>query len=491
MVQKSKSTKMTSVTKEQISAVNALIKKNHIKIVDLKFNDLPGLWQHFSIPATELNGSTSPDAGIWAEGIGFDGSSIRGFQKIQESDMLLYLDTATAVVDPVCEIPTVSIICDVYDPVTKSAYTRDPRYIAQKAEAYLKSTGIADKSFWGPEYEFFLFNDVRFSQSVNQGFYSVDSIEGSWNSGRDEQPNLGYKPRYKEGYFPVPPHDSLQDIRSKIILKMIETGIPVEVHHHEVATAGQCEIDMRYSSLVNMADHCMMYKYIVKNMAQQFGMVATFMPKPLFGDNGSGMHTHQSLWKGDQNLFYDAKGYGMISQLAKYYIGGLLEHANALMAFCAPTTNSYKRLVPGYEAPVNLVYSMRNRSAAVRIPMYNENPKTKRIEFRPPDPMCNPYLSFSALLMAGIDGIKKKIDPGKAFEGNTYDLHGKEAKKIPTVPGSLEQAIDALEADHKFLLQGDVFTQDVIDVWIDYKRAEMDGVRLRPHPWEYHLYFDM
>ncbi len=491
MVQKSKSTKMTSVTKEQISSVNALIKKNHIKIVDLKFNDLPGLWQHFSIPATELNGSTSPDAGIWAEGIGFDGSSIRGFQKIQESDMLLYLDTATAVVDPVCEIPTVSIICDVYDPVTKSAYTRDPRYIAQKAEAYLKSTGIADKSFWGPEYEFFLFNDVRFSQSVNQGFYSVDSIEGSWNSGRDEQPNLGYKPRYKEGYFPVPPHDSLQDIRSKIILKMIETGIPVEVHHHEVATAGQCEIDMRYSSLVNMADHCMMYKYIVKNMAQQFGMVATFMPKPLFGDNGSGMHTHQSLWKGDQNLFYDAKGYGMISQLAKYYIGGLLEHANALMAFCAPTTNSYKRLVPGYEAPVNLVYSMRNRSAAVRIPMYNENPKTKRIEFRPPDPMCNPYLSFSALLMAGIDGIKKKIDPGKAFEGNTYDLHGKEAKKIPTVPGSLEQAIDALEADHKFLLQGDVFTQDVIDVWIDYKRAEMDGVRLRPHPWEYHLYFDM
>jgi glutamine synthetase len=491
MVQKSKSTKMTSVTKEQISSVNALIKKNHIKIVDLKFNDLPGLWQHFSIPATELNGSTSPDAGIWAEGIGFDGSSIRGFQKIQESDMLLYLDTATAVVDPVCEIPTVSIICDVYDPVTKSAYTRDPRYIAQKAEAYLKSTGIADKSFWGPEYEFFLFNDVRFSQSVNQGFYSVDSIEGSWNSGRDEQPNLGYKPRYKEGYFPVPPHDSLQDIRSKIILKMIETGIPVEVHHHEVATAGQCEIDMRYSSLVNMADHCMMYKYIVKNMAQQFGMVATFMPKPLFGDNGSGMHTHQSLWKGDQNLFYDAKGYGMISQLAKYYIGGLLEHANALMAFCAPTTNSYKRLVPGYEAPVNLVYSMRNRSAAVRIPMYTENPKTKRIEFRPPDPMCNPYLSFSALLMAGIDGIKKKIDPGKAFEGNTYDLHGKDAKKIPTVPGSLEQAIDALEANHKFLLQGDVFTQDVINVWIDYKRAEMDGVRLRPHPWEYHLYFDM
>ena len=329
------------------------------------------------------------------------------------------------------------------------------------------------------------------SQTVNQGFYSVDSVEGIWNSGRDEQPNLGYKPRYKEGYFPVPPHDSLQDVRSHIINKMIETGIPVEVHHHEVATAGQNEIDMRYSPLVQMADNCMMYKYIVKNMAQQFGMVATFMPKPLFGDNGSGMHTHQSIWKGGKNLFFDAKGYGMISQTAKHYIGGLLKHANALMAFCAPSTNSYKRLVPGYEAPVNLVYSLRNRSAAVRIPMYSENPKSKRIEFRPPDPMCNPYLSFSALLMAGLDGVKKKIDPGQPFEGNTYELEGKAAKKIPTVPGSLEQAIDALEADHKFLLEGGVFTQDVIDVWIEYKRAEIDAVRLRPHPWEFHLYFDM
>jgi glutamine synthetase len=491
MAQKSTTSTKSRVTKEQISTVNSLIKKRGLQIVDLKFNDLPGLWQHFSIPATELNGSTSPDSGIWAEGIGFDGSSIRGFQKIQESDMLLFLDTATAVVDPICEVPTLSIICDVYDPVTKTAYTRDPRYIAQKAEEYLRTTGIAETSFWGPEYEFFLFNDVRFSQSVNQGFYAVDSVEGSWNSGRDEKPNLGYKPRYKEGYFPVPPHDSLQDIRSRMINRMIETGIPVEVHHHEVATAGQNEIDMRYSSLVTMADYCMMYKYIVKNMARQFGMVATFMPKPLFGDNGSGMHTHQSLWKGGKNLFFDAKGYGMISTLAKYYIGGLLEHANALMAFCAPTTNSYKRLVPGYEAPVNLVYSMRNRSAAVRIPMYTENPKSKRVEFRPPDPMCNPYLSFSAMLMAGIDGIKKKMDPGEGFEGNTYELDSREAKKIPTVPGSLEQAIDALEADHKFLLQGGVFTQDVIDVWIDYKRAEMDGVRLRPHPWEFHLYFDM
>ena len=329
------------------------------------------------------------------------------------------------------------------------------------------------------------------SQTVNQGFYSVDSVEGIWNSGRDEQPNLGYKPRHKEGYFPVPPHDSLQDVRSHIINKMIETGIPVEVHHHEVATAGQNEIDMRYSPLVKMADNCMMYKYIVKNMALQFGMVATFMPKPLFGDNGSGMHTHQSIWKNGKNLFFDAKGYGMISQTAKHYIGGLLKHANALMAFCAPSTNSYKRLVPGYEAPVNLVYSLRNRSAAVRIPMYSENPKSKRIEFRPPDPMCNPYLSFSALLMAGIDGVKKKIDPGQPFEGNTYELESKAAKKIPTVPGSLEQAIDALEADHKFLLEGGVFTPDVIDVWIEYKRAEIDAIRLRPHPWEFHLYFDM
>ncbi len=491
MVQKKVKNSVPQVTKNQINSIHSAISSKEIKIIDFKFNDLPGLWQHFSIPAQEIVKETDPKSGIWAEGIGFDGSSIRGFQKIQESDMILCPDPTTAVLDPVCEVPTLSIICNVFDPITKEAYTRDPRFIAQKAEDYLKATGIADTSFWGPEYEFFLFNDVRFSQSVNQGFYSVDSVEGSWNSGRDEKPNLGYKPRYKEGYFPVPPHDSLQDIRSMMINKMIETGIPVEVHHHEVATAGQNEIDMRYSSLVTMADYCMMYKYIVKNMARRFGMVATFMPKPLFGDNGSGMHTHQSLWKNGKNLFFDAKGYAMISPLAKYYIGGLLTHAKALMAFCAPSTNSYKRLVPGYEAPVNLVYSMRNRSAAVRIPMYTDNPKSKRVEFRPPDPMCNPYLSFAALLMAGIDGIKKKIDPGEAFEGNTYDLEGKEAKKIPTVPGSLEKAIDALEADHKFLLQGGVFTQDVIDVWIEYKRAEIDSVRLRPHPWEFHLYFDM
>ena len=480
-----------NATKADVDHVISLVKKNKIRIVDFKFNDLPGLWQHFSIPAIELLEDDDPERGIWAEGIGFDGSSIRGFQKIQESDMILSPDAQTAVTDPVCEIPTLSIICDVYDPVAKKPYTRDPRYIAKKAEKYLLEQKIADVSYWGPELEFFLFDDVRFDQTVNSGYYFIDSVEGEWNSGKDESPNLGYKPRFKEGYFPVPPHDSLQDIRSEITLKMLDAGIPVEVHHHEVATGGQNEIDMRYDSLVRIADRCMMFKYIVKNLARQKGKVATFMPKPLFGDNGSGMHTHQSLWSNGTNLFYDPKGYGGLSQLAKYYIGGLLTHAHALMAFCAPTTNSYKRLVPGYEAPVNLVYSMRNRSAAVRIPLYTDNPKAKRIEFRPPDPTCNPYLAFSAMLMAGLDGINNKIDPKEPFEGNTYELSGKESAKMATVPGSLDAAIDALEEDHKFLLQGNVFTKDVIDVWIEYKRMEMDGVRLRPHPHEFHLYFDI
>ncbi|HXW98922.1 MAG TPA: type I glutamate--ammonia ligase [Methanomicrobiales archaeon] len=476
---------------EAIADVSKLIRGNGTEIVDLKFCDLPGLWQHFSIPSSEISEIDDLPTSIWGEGIGFDGSSIRGFQQIQESDMVLLPDPETAVVDPACEVPTVSVICDVYDPITKKPYTRDPRYVAKKAEKYVKESGIADASFWGPEYEFFIFNDIRFGQSVNQGFYFIDSVEGEWNSGKEENPNLGYKPRFKEGYFPVPPHDSFQDFRSEIILQMIKTGIDMEVHHHEVATAGQAEIDMRFGPLVKMADNCMMYKYIVKNIAKKKGMVATFMPKPLFGDNGSGMHTHQSLWKGGKNIFFDAKGYAMISQLAKYYIGGLLDHANALMAFCAPSTNSYKRLVPGYEAPVNLVYSMRNRSAAVRIPVYSENPKTKRIEFRPPDPTCNPYLSFAAMLMAGLDGVKKKMDPGTPFDKNTYEVSAAESKKIATVPGSLEQAIDALEEDHKFLLQGGVFTQDLIDVWIEYKRAEMDKIRLRPHPYEFHLYFDV
>jgi glutamine synthetase len=480
------------VKTDEIRRVNEIIKANKIEIIDLKFNDLPGLWQHFSIPASELSEIDDPLTSIWVEGIGFDGSSIRGFQKIQESDMILQLDPSTAVVDPACEVPTLSIICDIYDPLTRKPYTRDPRYVAKKAEQYLKSSGIADISYWGPEMEFFIFNDIRFDQTENAGYYFVDSVEGEWNSGREENPNLGYKPRYKEGYFPVPPHDSLQDLRSKIILAMIKAGIPVEVHHHEVATAGQNEIDMKFDSLTRIADKCLMYKYIVKNMARKHNMVATFMPKPLFGDNGSGMHTHQSLWKDGKNIFFDAKGYALISQTAKYYIGGLLKHAPALMAFCAPTTNSYKRLVPGYEAPVNLAYSQRNRSAAVRIPVYTDNPKTKRIEFRPPDNSCNPYLAFAAMLMAGIDGVQRRIDPGTPLDKNTYELSPEETKKILVVPGSLEEAISALENDYEFLLKGNVFTKDVIDVWIEYKKEkEIDAIKIRPHPYEFYLYFDI
>lgn len=481
-----------AVTTEDIQGVHKLIKQHKVEIVDLKFNDLPGLWQHFSMPVAELAEIYDPVQSIWAEGIGFDGSSIRGFQKIQESDMILMLDPKTAVLDPVCEVPTLSIICDIYDPLSKKPYTRDPRYIAKKAANYVRAKGIADKSYWGPEMEFFLFNDVRYDQTENAGYYFVDSSEGEWNSGKDEKPNLGYKPRFKEGYFPVPPHDSLQDLRSRIILTMMRAGIEVEVHHHEVATAGQCEIDMKYGTLVKSADQCLMYKYIVKNMAKKAGMTATFMPKPLFGDNGSGMHTHQSLWKGGQNLFYDRKGYAGLSQLAKYYIGGLLKHAPSILAFAAPTTNSYKRLVPGYEAPVNLVYSARNRSAAIRIPMYTENPKSKRVEFRPPDSSCNPYLAFAAMLMAGIDGIINKIDPGKPLDKNIYELSGGEAHSIPSVPGSLEDAIGALENDYEFLMRGDVFTKDVIDTWIEYKKEkEIDALKLRPHPYEYHLYYDI
>jgi glutamine synthetase len=473
--------------------ISKFCKDKGIQIIDLKFNDLPGLWQHFSIMATELTEDT------WREGIGFDGSSIRGFQAINESDMLLMPDAATAVVDPAMEVPTLSITCDIFDPTTKKPYSRDPRYIAHKAEAYLKTTGIADTSYWGPEFEFFIFDNVQFEQNEHSAFYNVDSVEGSWNTGRDENidsdgnpHNLGYKPRYKEGYFPVPPHDSLQDLRSRIILKMIEAGLTMEVHHHEVATAGQCEMDMRYTTLVKMADQMQMFKYIVKNMCKKDGKVATFMPKPLFKDNGSGMHVHSSLFKDGKNLFFDKGGYALISETAKYYIGGLLKHADALMGLCAPTTNSYKRLVPGYEAPVNLVYSARNRSASIRIPMYNDNPKAKRIEFRCPDATSNGYMCLSAILMAGLDGIQNKIDPGEPHDMNLYELPKEEAAKIRQVPGSLDQALDALEKDHEFLLKGDVFTKDVIDVWLDYKRTqEVDALRLRPHPWEFHLYFDI
>ncbi len=469
-----------------------LIKKNNIEIVDLKFTDLPGLWQHFSIPPKEILDFADLSNSIWVDGIGFDGSSIRGFQQIQESDMILIPDPATARVDPACSIPTLSILCDIKDPVTKQAYTRDPRGVAKKAESYLKSTGLADASYWGPELEFFIFDDVRYDQNEHEGYYHVDSVEGQWNTGSEEEGgNLGYKPRYKEGYFPVPPHDTLQDIRSEMVLEMEKVGITVEVHHHEVATAGQNEIDMRFDTLTQMADNVLWYKYIVKNVARKHGKVATFMPKPLFQDNGSGMHTHQSLWKGGKPLFFDAKGYALTSEMCRHYAGGLLKHAPALMAFCAPTTNSYKRLVPGYEAPVNLVFSARNRSAAARIPMYTENPKAKRIEFRPPDPTANPYLAFSAMLMAGLDGVQNRIDPGAPLEKNTYELSPREERRLKTVPGSLEASLAALEADNAFLRKGGVFTDDVIQTWLDYKReAEIDPVRLRPHPWEFHLYFD-
>jgi len=468
------------------------VKKNNIEVVDLKFNDLPGLWQHFSMPASELTEMDDLTKSIWVEGVGFDGSSIRGFQKIQESDMILIPDPRTAIVDPVCKIPTLSVICDIYDPLTKKPYSRDPRFVAKKAEEYLKSTSIADRSYWGPEMEFFIFDDVRFDQTENAGYYFIDSQEGEWNSGRQENPNLGYKPRFKEGYFPVPPHDSFQDLRSEMILTMIRSGIPIEVHHHEVATAGQAEIDMKFDTLTVMGDKCLMYKYIVKNIARKYNKVATFMPKPIFQDNASGMHTHQSLWKGDDNIFYDPEGYSLLSKTALHYIGGLLKHAPALMAFCAPTTNSYKRLIPGFEAPVNLIYSQRNRSAGIRIPVYTDNPKTKRVEFRAPDSSCNPYLAFAAMLMAGLDGIENKIDPGKPVDKDVYELTQEELKEMKTVPASLEEALNALERDHEFLLKGDVFTRDVIDVWLEYKREkELNEISIRPHPYEFYLYFDI
>ncbi len=462
------------------------IKAEDIKFVDLKFIDLPGMWQHFTVSVSEV------DVGSLRDGFGFDGSSIRGFQDINESDMLLIPDCSTATMDHFSN-STLSIICNIKDPVTGEMYSRDPRYVAQKAEEYLKKTGLADISYWGPEAEFFIFDSVQYSQNEYSGFYKIDSAEGSWNTGRDEEGgNLGYKPRYKEGYFPVPPTDSLQNIRGEIVRLMEQCGIRVEAHHHEVATAGQCEIDIRFDTMTKIADKLMIYKYIVKNVSRKHGKTATFMPKPLFNDNGSGMHVHQSLWKDGKNLFFDPKGYAQISQTAKWYIGGLLKHAPALCAIIAPTTNSYKRLVPGFEAPVNLIYSQRNRSAAVRIPMYSKSEKSKRIEFRTPDPSGNPYLTFAALLMAGLDGIKNKIEPPAPVDKNLYHLSAEEAEQILSVPSSLGDALDALENDHEFLLQGGVFTKDLLEMWITYKRKiEIDAVRLRPHPWEYHLYFDI
>ncbi len=461
-------------------------KKNKVEIVDLKFVDVPGLWQHFSISTNELTED------LFEEGIGFDGSSIRGFQTIDESDMLLFPDPDTVFMDPFTAHATLSLICNVRDPVTGEAYSRDPRYVAQKAEKHLKSTGVADTSYWGPEIEFYILDSVRFDQSYNYGFYYIDSEEGFWNSGNGDKPNLGYKPRYKEGYFPVPPMDHLQDIRSEMLRTLEKCGIVVEIHHHEVGTAGQAEIDMKYTTLTKMADQVMTYKYVIKNVGRKHGKTVTVMPKPIFQDNGSGMHTHQSLWKGGKNVFYDKKGYALISDTARHYVGGLLKHAHALCGFIAPTTNSYRRLVPGYEAPINLVYSQRNRSACVRIPMYSKSEKAKRLEFRTPDPSCNPYYSFAAQLMAGLDGVRNKIEPPKPIDKDLYELEPEEAAKVKSMPGSLDQTLDALEKDHDFLLKGDVFTRDVIETWLEYKRKkELDAIRLRPHPYEFALYFDI
>jgi glutamine synthetase len=463
-----------------------LIKDREIEAVDLRFCDLPGLWQHFTCNPRLVTEES------FEEGFGFDGSSIRGFQEIQESDMLLFPDPNTAFEDPFTQVRTLNLICNVGDPVTGEPYSRDPRYIARKAEKYLLSTGIADTVYFGPEPEFFVLDDVRFDQTYNQGYYFIDSAEGFWNSGRDERPNLGYKPRYKEGYFPVPPMDTLQDIRTEMMLTLEQVGIEVELHHHEVATGGQCEIDMRFDSLLPMADKLLKFKYVVKNVARRHGKTATLMPKPIFQDNGSGMHCHQSLWKGGKNLFYEAGTYADLSPAAVYYIGGLLKHAGALLAFCAPTTNSYRRLVPGYEAPINLIYSMRNRSACVRIPAYSRSEKAKRIEFRPPDPSANGYLAFAAMLMAGLDGIQNKIMPPDPMDKDLYDLEPEDLARVSSTPGSLEESLAALEADSDFLLKGDVFTRDVVETWLEYKRKrEVDAIRLRPHPYEFALYFDI
>jgi glutamine synthetase len=467
-----------------------LAKDSGAEFVDLRFCDLPGVMQHFSMPIHELTEDGFED------GYGFDGSSIRGFQEIQESDMLLMPDPDTAVLDPFRQHPTLNLNCFVEDPVTGESYTRDPRYIAKKAEEYLKGTGIADTPYFGPEAEFYIFDSARFDQNQFSGYYFLDSVEGVWNSGRefelDGSPNLAYKPRYKEGYFPVPPMDQYQDLRSEMVRMLEQVGIEIEVQHHEVGTAGQAEIDMRFDTMLRMADKLMLYKYVIKNVARAVGKTVTFMPKPIFMDNGSGMHVHQSLWKGGEPLFFDEKGYAGLSDLARWYIGGLLTHAPSILALTNPTTNSYKRLVPGYEAPVNLVYSQRNRSASVRIPLYSKSPKAKRLEFRCPDPSCNPYLGFSALLMAGLDGIQNRIEPPTPVDRDLYDLPVEELAKVPQVPGSLDEALLALEADHEYLLKGGVFTPDVIETWVDYKRAnEIDAVRLRPHPYEFYMYYDI
>ncbi len=475
-------TKGDTVTPKEVLA---LCREKDVKAIDLRFMDFPGLWQHTTIPVGCL------DEDVFEDGLGFDGSSIRGWQEINESDMLIVPQPETAFMDPFTALPTLNIICNIQDPITREDYSRDPRNVARKSVNYLNSSGIADTAYFGPEAEFFIFDDVRFDQRAHEGYYHVDSIEAEWNRGRKENPNLSNKIRHKEGYFPVPPTDQMMDLRNEMMQTMIECGLDVECQHHEVGTAGQSEIDLKFQEMVKMADQLLMYKYIIKNTAFKYGKTVTFMPKPVFNDNGSGMHTHLSLWKDGEPLFAGS-GYAGLSEMAMHAIGGILKHAPSLLAFTNPTTNSYKRLVPGYEAPVNLAYSQRNRSAACRIPMYSPSPKAKRIEFRCPDPSCNPYLAFSALLMAAIDGIQNKIDPGPALDKDIYDLPPEEAASVPKTPALLEEALDALEQDHDFLLRGDVFTQDVVDTWISYKRTEeVDAIRLRPHPYEFCMYYDI
>ena len=461
------------------------IKENQIQIVDLKFIDMPGIWQHLSLYHDQI------DETAFTDGVPFDGSSIRGWKAINESDMTMVIDPTTAWMDPFMAEPTISFICSIKEPRTGEPYSRCPRTIAQKAIDYLLSTGLGDTAFFGPEAEFFIFDDVRFDQTQNSGYYYVDSIEGRWNSGKEEAGgNLGYKPRYKEGYFPVAPTDTSQDMRTEMLLTMAKCGVPIEKHHHEVASGGQCELGFRFATLVQAADYLLTYKYVIKNVGKKYGKTITFMPKPLFNDNGSGMHVHQSIWKDGQPLFAGDQ-YAGFSQMGLHYIGGILKHAPALLAITNPTTNSYKRLVPGFEAPVNLAYSKGNRSASVRIPLSGTNPKAKRLEFRCPDATSNPYLAFAAMLCAGIDGIKNQIDPGEPLDVDIYDLSPEELSKIPSTPGSLEGALEALEKDHSFLTETGVFTEDFIETWISYKLDnEVNPMRLRPHPYEFALYYD-
>jgi glutamine synthetase len=466
--------------------VLSFARERGVKMVDLKFIDLPGMWQHFTIPLTELKPA------VFEEGLNFDGSSIRGWRAINESDMTVKPDLTTARIDPFMQVPTLSLICDVVHPDTHEPYERDPRQICKKAIAYLRQTGIADTAYFGPEAEFFIFDDVRYEQTAYGGFYKVDSDEAGWNSGRDEGGrNLGYKPRSKEGYFPVLPSDTLHDLRTEICLEMEKVGMEVERQHHEVATGGQCEINFRFDTMLDVADKQMWFKYIVKNVARRHGKTATFMPKPIFGDNGSGMHTHMSLWKNGEPLFAGDK-YAGLSEMALYYIGGILKHAPALCAITNPSTNSYKRLVPGFEAPIRLAYSYRNRSAAIRIPNTGSSPKAKRIEFRTPDPSCNPYLAFAAMLMAGIDGIVNKIKPGDPLDKDIYGLPPEEAAKVPSVPKTLDESLVNLRNNHEFLLRGDVFSEDMLNTWLDYKyEREIIPMQQRPAPYEFYLYYDL